>query len=63
MREAIRLAGRILVLSSHPGRILETRQVSDELRNNPVRAADLADELTAILRKEQAKNEHSRTPA
>lgn len=63
VREAIRLAGRILVLSSHPGRILETRQVSDALRNNPVRAAELADELTAILRKEQAKNEHSRTPA
>jgi len=59
VREAIRLAGRILVLSSHPGRILETRRITDELRGDPARAAALADELTAILRKEQAKHEHS----
>ncbi|MCW4464661.1 ABC transporter ATP-binding protein [Glutamicibacter sp. MNS18] len=59
VREAIRLAGRILVLSSHPGRILETRQITDGLRRDPARCAALADELTTILRKEQAKHERS----
>ncbi|GAA1414453.1 ABC transporter ATP-binding protein [Glutamicibacter uratoxydans] len=59
VREAIRLAGRILVLSSHPGRILETRRITDELRRNPAQAADLANELTTILRKEQRKHEHT----
>ncbi|WP_404291716.1 ABC transporter ATP-binding protein [Glutamicibacter arilaitensis] len=58
VREAIRLSGRILVLSSHPGRILETRRISTELRNNPAQSAALADELTTILRKEQRKHEH-----
>lgn len=57
VREAIRLSGRILVLSSHPGRILETRRITDDLRNNPTQAAALADELTTILRKEQRKHE------
>jgi len=57
VREAIRLSGRILVLSSHPGRILETRRITDSLRNNPTEAAALADELTTILRKEQRKHE------
>lgn len=57
VREAIRLSGRILVLSSHPGRILETRRITDVLRNDPAQAAALADELTTILRKEQRKHE------
>lgn len=57
VREAIRLSGRILVLSSHPGRILETRRITDTLRSDPAQAAALADELTAILRKEQRKHE------
>lgn len=57
VREAIRLSGRILVLSSHPGRILETRRITDELRQDPAQAAALADELTTILRKEQRKHE------
>lgn len=61
VREAIRLAGRILVLSSHPGQILETRRISAQLRNDPAQAAALADELTTILRKEQRK--HERTSA
>lgn len=59
VREAIRLAGRILVLSSHPGRILETRRITDELRHNPTQSAHLADELTTILRKEQRKHERA----
>lgn len=59
VREAIRLAGRILVLSSHPGRILETRRITEDLRNNPTQSAHLANELTTILRKEQRKHEHS----
>lgn len=58
VREAIRLSGRILVLSSHPGRILETRRISTQLRNDPAQSAALADELTTILRKEQRKHEH-----
>lgn len=57
VREAIRLAGRILVLSSHPGRILETRCITDDLRNDPGQSAALANELTTILRKEQRKHE------
>ena len=63
VREAIRLAGRILVLSSHPGRILETRQITDNLRNDPAQSAALANELTAILRKEQRKHELTDTSA
>lgn len=59
VREAIRLAGRILVLSSHPGRILETRRITEDLRNSPTQSAQLANELTTILRKEQRKHEHS----
>ncbi len=59
VREAIRLSGRILVLSSHPGRILETRRITEELRHNPAQAAALADELTTILRKEQRKHERT----
>lgn len=61
VREAIRLSGRILVLSSHPGRILETRRITEDLRRNPAQSAALADELTTILRKEQRK--HERTDA
>lgn len=59
VREAIRLSGRILVLSSHPGRILETRRITEDLRRTPALAAALADELTAILRKEQRKHERT----
>lgn len=57
VREAIKLAERILVLSSRPGRIIETRQIPDSLRNDPILSAALADEFTAILRKEQMKND------
>lgn len=57
VREAIRLSGRILVLSSHPGRILETRHISEALRSDPAESAALANELTTILRKEQRKHE------
>ncbi|GAB3619446.1 ABC transporter ATP-binding protein [Glutamicibacter sp. PS] len=60
VREAIRLAGRILVLSSHPGRILETRWITEELREDPARSAAMANELTQILRKEQRKDDDAR---
>jgi len=59
VREAIRLSQRILVLSSRPGRIIEVRWVSEALRGNPARCAELADELTAILRREQGKNDRA----
>ncbi|MCO1338426.1 sulfate ABC transporter ATP-binding protein [Kocuria polaris] len=58
VREAIRLAGRILVLSSHPGRVIDTRTITDDFRADPARAAALAAELTDVLRKEQFKHEH-----
>ncbi|MCW4466103.1 ABC transporter ATP-binding protein [Glutamicibacter sp. MNS18] len=57
VREAIRLAERILVLSSRPGRIIEIRRISDTLRNDPAHSVALADELTTILRREQMKND------
>ncbi|GAA3710341.1 ABC transporter ATP-binding protein [Zhihengliuella alba] len=57
VREAIRLAGRIVVLSSDPGRIAEICTVTDALRADPAGAEALAAELTDTLRKEQEKHD------
>lgn len=59
VREAIRLAGRILVLSSRAEGILQIQAISEQLRNDPAQAAALAATLTTILRREQANYERS----
>ncbi|GAA4655357.1 ABC transporter ATP-binding protein [Arthrobacter cryoconiti] len=52
VREAVRLAQRVLLLSSRPGTVVAQWEVSPEHRRDGAKAAELTEEITAKLREE-----------